>query len=514
MTIYGVDISGYQTGFDFAANVAACPFILIKQTEGLIWPEVNSSSADTLINLRHLAQLVGYEYVGLYHFARPQHGRTGRDEAEHFIRFVGTLHLNEGVCLDLEVNNGLSFEELEDFALAFIDRIEEEWPSLAGNVCLYSGPDFLAHMSTDRLVTRCPLWLSAWGANNGQEHAGAIDMDRWKTYAFWQFTSKGRVPGWDGDIDVNRFDGDVITLSHLSVGSGHVIDPPVPPPPVVIQPPFVPEGWPGETLRRGSSGIRVTQIQARLSRRGWRIGIDGNFGRETDTVVRKFQEEKNLVVDGIVGEMTWDAMYAFFDGVDVMPLPIEVPPPLPPAPPSNGGILHADPVGQCQAWGFDGNAGLDSVTEFQRAFAWWPLVVDGIAGTHTARAVQMVIENGNKLSEHFAIRELACRHCWRIRFLRETLECMELVRAEVGPYSPISAYRCPAHNANIGGAPNGQHPMGAAVDLDILLTLAQRVRFSGMGICFERCLHGDRRDASGNNTTGATQSNPTNWSYC
>lgn len=511
--LYGADISAFQDGFDFTANRQDAMYVILKQTEGLTWPEQNAESEASIRRMRQEAQAAEYVWVGLYHFARPSKNRTGRQEAEHFISFVGELAPNEGVCLDYEANNGLSGEELEDFAIDFVNTIEERWPTLRGNILFYCYPDFLANMSTDRLVTRCPLWVAAYGANNGRENAGALDLDRWQTYCFWQFTSNGHMPGWDGQLDINRFDGDDISLRKLGSGNTETIVI-VPPPPVIVQPEFVPEAWHGEYLRRGNSGIRVLQIQQRLKRRGWQIGLDSNFGRETDTVVKKFQAEKGLRADGIVGQSTWDTLYAFFEGVDVMPDPIVVPPPLPPVPDPGEGALHVDPVGWCTGMGFDGNAGLNPVVEFQRAFAWWALVVDGVAGPKTAAAVQVVVDNGDRLSEHFTIDELKCKHCGRIRFLRETLESLELIRAEVGPLSPISAYRCPTHNANVGGATTSQHMMGAASDLNIPLTLAERVRLSGIGVCGDDCLHGDCRHASGNNTTGGTPGNATYWSYC
>lgn len=64
-----------------------------------------------------------------------------------------------------------------------------------------------------------------------------------------------------------------------------------------------------KVLRRGSKGGQVRDLQARLVQRGWRIGVDGDFGPETDSVVRKFQREKHLVVDGIVGKATWKALW-------------------------------------------------------------------------------------------------------------------------------------------------------------------------------------------------------------
>lgn len=87
-------------------------------------------------------------------------------------------------------------------------------------------------------------------------------------------------------------------------------DPPPPPPP----PPDEPAGpppWPGVYLRRGDVSVSVAMFQARLMERGWDelTVADGWFGRITDRVVRQFQSNKNLAVDGIVGPVTWDAFW-------------------------------------------------------------------------------------------------------------------------------------------------------------------------------------------------------------
>lgn len=83
----------------------------------------------------------------------------------------------------------------------------------------------------------------------------------------------------------------------------------VPPPPPVPPPPATPP-FPGRLLKKGMKGADVRMVQDRLKQRGWRIGTDGSFGPETDGVVRKFQAEKKLVVDGIVGAATWTALWA------------------------------------------------------------------------------------------------------------------------------------------------------------------------------------------------------------
>ncbi len=66
--------------------------------------------------------------------------------------------------------------------------------------------------------------------------------------------------------------------------------------------------FPG-TTRRGSRGPAVRQVQQRLADRGWRLVVDGDFGPGTDAVVRKFQANKRLEVDGIVGPATWTSLW-------------------------------------------------------------------------------------------------------------------------------------------------------------------------------------------------------------
>ncbi len=66
--------------------------------------------------------------------------------------------------------------------------------------------------------------------------------------------------------------------------------------------------FPG-TVRIGSHGAGVRQVQQKLLSRGWNITVDSSFGSNTDRVVRAFQREKHLIPDGIVGRQTWDALW-------------------------------------------------------------------------------------------------------------------------------------------------------------------------------------------------------------
>lgn len=64
-------------------------------------------------------------------------------------------------------------------------------------------------------------------------------------------------------------------------------------------------------LSRGSRGTAVQGLQRALNERlpGLRqLALDGDFGPATDARVREFQRRAHIVVDGIVGPQTWDAL--------------------------------------------------------------------------------------------------------------------------------------------------------------------------------------------------------------
>ena len=75
-------------------------------------------------------------------------------------------------------------------------------------------------------------------------------------------------------------------------------------------------GWPGTVLRRGSTGSSVEQVQFWLSDLAQfdsslvRVSVDGSYGAATERAVRAFQQKQNLTADGVVGQTTWNSLYA------------------------------------------------------------------------------------------------------------------------------------------------------------------------------------------------------------
>ncbi|WP_069816251.1 C40 family peptidase [Streptomyces sp. TP-A0874] len=71
-----------------------------------------------------------------------------------------------------------------------------------------------------------------------------------------------------------------------------------------------PKTWPHLVVevKNGSQGDAVRALQTQLVSHGYKVTVDGSFGPETQKAVTDFQGSKKLVVDGLVGPVTWEAL--------------------------------------------------------------------------------------------------------------------------------------------------------------------------------------------------------------
>ncbi len=69
---------------------------------------------------------------------------------------------------------------------------------------------------------------------------------------------------------------------------------------------FVPSGG---SLKKGSTGASVVELQRSLAREGFDPGsVDGKFGPATERAVKAFQRARGLEVDGVAGRLTQAAL--------------------------------------------------------------------------------------------------------------------------------------------------------------------------------------------------------------
>src|SRR3954471_9435940 len=138
---------------------------------------------------------------------------------------------------------------------------------------------------------------------------------------------------------------------------------------------------PGQpTIQLGASGNVVRRLQRAL-RRTPNLGlpIDGLFGSALETAVRAFQEGAGLVVGGIVGPVTWNALPSG------APMPVL-------RQGSSGDVVRALQTlltnGAAGAWnvtpqGIDGNFGPHTEASVQAFQTWGGVASDGVVGDQT-----------------------------------------------------------------------------------------------------------------------------------
>lgn len=201
--VLGLDCSKYQVDINWAkAKAAGIQFGFIKITEGTTYHE------DNIYNLKARvlsAQKNGIK-VGYYHFARP--GNVDNPEVDaveevgNVLNHIGFLPKADlPLVLDIEsYSTELIWKDIEKlnhmnrFVTAFIKGLKPR------PVIFYSYKSF-ADMNTSPIFGTYPLWLAAY-LNNPEASIPNIP-NGWNDWKIWQFTEKGIIDGYVGDIDLN-----------------------------------------------------------------------------------------------------------------------------------------------------------------------------------------------------------------------------------------------------------------------------------------------------------------------
>ena len=155
----------------------------------------------------------------------------------------------------------------------------------------------------------------------GLDISGQGATSQYKTAANW--AQKGEIKSMpDCVCCVFRQKGDKMEHTGMHIGGGVVVDCSVNVRSVGMSGwthYAIPVGLYGEgeipvetvkpTLRKGDSGEAVRELQERLNQIGYDCGeADGKFGTRTKNAVVRFQTERGLDPDGVVGRKTWAAL--------------------------------------------------------------------------------------------------------------------------------------------------------------------------------------------------------------
>lgn len=261
-------------------------------------------------------------------------------EAEYAIKAADEYGKNIPIAFDLEYDsrkyaakNGIDMNRkmITNHAILFLRAVRD-----AGHQpIIYSNRDYIKnYFDMPAIHTAVPetvLWFAYYSAGEPSEVIGS---------AMWQYTSKGRIDGIAGNVDVNKVYEDVFGLADGSYKSDHNI----PATNLYIKEfqkacnidlyldakgnMLQEDGIDGKctqaarkkialkasrilmVYRVGSTGAVVKWLQGRCNDiLGCNLEVDGKYGSATRNAVIALQKKLNLTVDGIAGYNTLQACF-------------------------------------------------------------------------------------------------------------------------------------------------------------------------------------------------------------
>lgn len=185
----GIDVSQWQGNIDFEqAAASGLQVVYIRSSMG-------SSYVDPYFEQNYQRAREAGLKIGFYHYVTARTVSQARYQAQFFVNTVRDKEFACRLAMDFEDLIGLSGEEANQIGLAFIEAVEEF--SGKGAV-IYSDVENAQAVFGGGLVDY-PLWVAAY------EQSLALAETNWSSWAGWQYTDQGQIPGIAGFVDRSRF---------------------------------------------------------------------------------------------------------------------------------------------------------------------------------------------------------------------------------------------------------------------------------------------------------------------
>ena len=181
----GIDISHHQGDIDFSKLKDRIDFAMVRTSYGDFYEDRKYKT-----NIKQLEKI--HVPYGLYHFSYAKDIEGAKKEASNFINLIKNYNPTYPVVIDIEYSNrtsNVSNNTLNDIAYTFCAMVEN-----AGYyVMIYANLDYFNNKLNDKRLDRYDKWLAEW--KNKPTYN--------KAFGIWQYSSKGRLPGINGNVDLN-----------------------------------------------------------------------------------------------------------------------------------------------------------------------------------------------------------------------------------------------------------------------------------------------------------------------
>jgi len=189
MSVYkGVDVSRWQGTINWTlVRNSGIQFAMLRATYG--WGD-RKPDATFERNYRE-AKKVGI-HVGAYHYSYAKSPEDAIKEAEYCYSVIKGKKFEYPIAYDMEESSvaALGKENVSEIAKAFCEKME----SYGYYVCIYANKNWLENYFTDEIFKKYDIWLAQWTEKPTFQ----------KPYGIWQKSSKGKVNGIDGNVDLDE----------------------------------------------------------------------------------------------------------------------------------------------------------------------------------------------------------------------------------------------------------------------------------------------------------------------
>lgn len=252
MAMNGIDISNWQKGIDLAA--VPCDFVIAKATQG------TGYTSPGCVRQVEQAMSLGKK-VGVYHYIG---GQGAVSEMDFFIDSIKNWVGKVMIVLDWEQSENRAWGNL-GYLEQCIARVKERTgipPVVYASASVFPWDLCRKH--------NCGAWVAQYADNNPTGYQDAPWNEGKYGCMMRQYSSHGRLPGYGGNLDLNKFYGDPAAWDKYANPNGAAQPQPAPQPQPDPQP-TAPQGSTlelADRLMRDEFGSGDARKQALGSRYG------------------------------------------------------------------------------------------------------------------------------------------------------------------------------------------------------------------------------------------------------
>lgn len=212
MAMNGIDISNWQKGIDLAA--VPCDFVIAKATQG-----TGYTSPDCVRQVEQAMSLG--KKVGVYHYIG---GQGAVSEMDFFIDSIKNWVGKVMIVLDWEQGENRAWGNL-GYLEQCIARVKERTgipPVVYASASVFPWDLCRKH--------NCGAWVAQYADNNPTGYQDAPWNEGKYGCMMRQYSSHGRLPGYGGNLDLNKFYGDAAAWDRYANPKGSAQPAPQPQP--------------------------------------------------------------------------------------------------------------------------------------------------------------------------------------------------------------------------------------------------------------------------------------------